>query len=187
MSVMSENPFHAPQSVPPSSPKQGNTEYVHDGSGRSSVRQVNVIAWLMIVQGILILLFSAFAFVYAYYITHIDSFFDGATAKELQQQMPPEFRERYYWLFTVWGIIAAILAILHFWSAWLNFDLRGRLLGIVTMALGLTMLFSCWCAPTSIGLAIYGLIIYFQPAVVHAFHLRQSGMTKQQVLATFVR
>ena len=85
----------------------------------------------------------------------------------------------------VMSVGAGILSFMHFLAAYFGFNYKHRVFGIATMILGLTTVFTFYCAPTSIGLAVYGLIIYFNPAVVKAFQLRKAGMDKQEMLAQF--
>jgi hypothetical protein len=44
---------------------------------------------------------------------------------------------------------------------------------------------ACYCAPTSIGVLVYGLIVYFNPAVVAAFELGKRGLRGDAILASF--
>ena len=104
-------------------------------------------------------------------------------------QQPPELdmmaQNMMLWGFGIVGGVILIISILHFIAAYLGFTYKGRVFGIVTMILGLGSLLSCYCAPTAIGLAVYGMIIYFNPAVSKAFALGKSGMKKQEILSHF--
>ena len=101
----------------------------------------------------------------------------------------PEMNKQMMTVFSIVCIVlsvgAVILSILHFVAAYFGFNYKHRVFGIATMILGLTTILTFYCAPTSIGLAVYGLIIYFNPAVVKAFQLRKAGMDKQEMLAHF--
>ncbi len=90
-------------------------------------------------------------------------------------------------MFAGWGGLSLLLAIAQIVAGALNFGFRGRMLGITTLLLGIASALTCYCAFTGIPLTIYGLIIYFNPAVAEAFRLRKSGLSKQEVLAQFVR
>jgi hypothetical protein len=74
---------------------------------------------------------------------------------------------------------------MHFMAAYFGFKYKYRVFGIVTMIAGLGAMLTCYCAPTAIGLGVYGMIIYFNPAVAKAFALAKSGMKKDQILANF--
>jgi hypothetical protein len=66
-----------------------------------------------------------------------------------------------------------------------NFRFRGRVLGIVSFCLGLVSMLGCYCAPTSIAVLVYGLMVYLNPAVVAAFEMGQQGMNGNSILASF--
>jgi len=66
-----------------------------------------------------------------------------------------------------------------------NFRFRGRVLGIVSFCLGLVSMLGCYCAPTSIALLVYGLMVYLNPAVVAAFDMGAQGMGGNAILANF--
>ena len=78
-----------------------------------------------------------------------------------------------------------ILSIMHFVAAYLGFKYRRRVFGIVSMIVGLGAMLTCYCAPTAIGLAVYGMIIYFNPAFAQAFAMGNAGMSKQDIMAKF--
>ncbi len=88
-------------------------------------------------------------------------------------------------VFGVESACAGVLGVLHLAAAYFGFDYRYRAFGITTLILGLCSLLTLYCAPTAIGLGIYGLIVYFNPAVVRAFELRKAGLSKQEMLAEF--
>ncbi len=186
---MSDNPFEAPKPLDStlSSPKDSDQHYHHDGSGRVFVRQVTVIAILMIVQGVLLAIFGLFCVGYAIFFGQIDSFIPAEARVEIDAQLPPGQRTLMIWLFGVWAVGSFVLGLLHVVTGIFNLGLRGRMLGITTLLLGIGSAMTCYCALTGIPLSIYGLIIYFHPAVGEAFRLRKTGLGKEQVLATFVR
>ncbi len=151
--------------------------------GRGHVQQIPVIASLLLAQGVLLLLYGLMMGGFAIFFTQSDMFLPQDANR------PQEVDEMVGWIlplvYGIMGGVVAILSIFHFVAAYLNFNYKGRTFGIVTMACGLVSSFTCYCAPTAIGLLVYGLIIYFKPAVSHAFELRRSGMTKQQILEQF--
>jgi uncharacterized membrane protein len=183
---MSDNPFQTPISAKQRS-EENLEQYRHDGSGRTFVRQVDVISILMIVQGVFLLLFALFCLGYAIFFGNMDSFLPEKERAEFERQLPPDSRTMMIIMFGAWGGLTAMLAILHVVTACFNLALRARTLGIVTLLLGIGSAMTCYCAITGIPLSIYGLIIYFNPATAEAFRLRKSGMSKPEVLATFVR
>ena len=62
-----------------------------------------------------------------------------------------------------------------------NLKYRGRTLGITALSLGGLAIFGCYCAPTAIGLLIYGLIIYLNQDVSRAFAMGEQGATPEQI------
>jgi hypothetical protein len=145
-----------------------------------------VIASLFIAQGVLLLLMGGYLIVLGVFMGNMDQFMPP------NAQQPAEFQDMMdtqttimLWGFGIVGGVIVIIAFLHFIAAYLGFTYKGRVFGIVTMIAGLLSMFSCYCAPTAIGLAVYGMIIYFNPAVTKAFALGKSGMKKQEILSHF--
>jgi hypothetical protein len=64
---------------------------------------------------------------------------------------------------------------------------RGRVFGMVTLVAGLGVVVSCYCLPTSIALAIYGLIVLLDRPVVTAFELGQQGYSSDEIQTAFAR
>lgn len=83
------------------------------------------------------------------------------------------------------GLPVLISGILRIVAGWKNYRFRGRTLGMVSIIAGLGSLFSCYCAPTAVGLLVYGLIIFVNPAVKAAFEMAKQGQSPEQILAAF--
>ena len=176
---MSENPFQAPQQPPPGQPPIGAPNL-----GRSYISQVPVISALMIAQGVLLLIFAILMIGYAIFFTRLDAFMPPEAQAEFQAQM----QGQQFIIAIVAGVFAGgilILSIMHFFAAYLGFKYRRRVFGIVTMIIGLGATLTCYCAPTAIGLAVYGMIVYFNPAVAQAFTMGDAGVSKQDIMARF--
>jgi hypothetical protein len=88
-------------------------------------------------------------------------------------------------LYVVIGIPLFISGILRVAAAWQNYHFKGRILSIVSIIVGMATLFSCYCAPTAVGLLVYGLILHLNPAVQAAFDMGRQGRTANQILAAF--
>jgi hypothetical protein len=56
---------------------------------------------------------------------------------------------------------------------------------MVSIIAGLSSMLSCYCAPTAVGLLVYGLILFLNPAVKTAFQMVEQGHSVDQVLAAF--
>ena len=175
---MTDNPFHAPQQ----SFTPGKMNQPGQLPGLSIVNQINVIAILMLIQGGLMMLMSAVAFFYAF----------GMPA--IFRSLPPdergaEFPEEMLFYFTLIGGLVGgfllLLALMHFLAGYWGLNFKGRLFGITTLVLGLASSLTIYCAPTAIGLAVYGLIIYFNGAAQQAFDMRDKGLTKNEIIRHF--
>ena len=157
---MSQNPFESPKPTETKKePTGGSLAYQHDGSGRTFVRQIGIVAGLMIAQGVLTSLFSIFCVGYSVMMMNFDAFDPGG---ELNDAFPAEQRQVLVLLFAVLAVVTFALSILYLIAGFKNYRLRGRGFGITTLLLGLCGVITCYCAPTGIALSIYGLIIYFK-------------------------
>src|SRR5205823_5880308 len=70
---------------------------------------------------------------------------------------------------------AANRGLLRIVAGLFNIRYRRRGLGIAALAVGLVTMMTAYCAPTAIGLAVYGLIVYLNEPVVLAFQMGDSG------------
>jgi hypothetical protein len=174
------NPYAAPTAV-------GGTAGVTtgDGTGRPGlVRHVLPVAILMIVQGALELL-MALIFV-AMTVAVPFMFPDGGAAAELRAGPPPGmFRTLMMAVYGVMGAGGLIAGVLHVTAGVFGLRFRRRMLGVVALTVGIASITTVYCAPTAIGLAIYGLITYLNPAVVAAFGLGDAGVPAADVRARF--
>jgi hypothetical protein len=66
----------------------------------------------------------------------------------------------------------------------MNYQFRGRVLGIVALTAGMATLITLFCLPTAIALAIFGLIVFVNKDSAPVFALRSQGYTREQVRAT---
>lgn len=89
-------------------------------------------------------------------------------------------------LYLFMGVPALLGGILRIVAGIRNFQFKSRTLGILSFVLGLGSLFSCYCTPTSIAIAVYGLIVMLNPAVKYAFDMGAQGMTSAQILNAFL-
>jgi hypothetical protein len=138
----------------------------------------------MIVQGALLLFFALIMIGYAIFVSRMDEFMPvDQQAAEMQEMM--EMQKVFTIVFVVVSGCGGLLGIMHFVAAYFGFNYKYRVFGIITMILGLSSMMTFYCAPTAIGLAVYGLIIYFNPAVAKAFQLRKTGTKKQEILGHF--
>jgi hypothetical protein len=71
------------------------------------------------------------------------------------------------------GIVPGIIQII---AGIRNFRLHGRIFGIVALVTGVLSIGTCYCAPTSVALMVYGLIIYLNNTSTQVFSLAQQGL-----------
>jgi hypothetical protein len=88
-------------------------------------------------------------------------------------------------VFAVIGATSLVAGVLRLVAGLLNLKFRGRRLGMVALAAGLLTLVTGYCAPSSIALAIYGLIVYFNEPVVLAFRMGDRGRTAREIRSAF--
>jgi uncharacterized membrane protein HdeD (DUF308 family) len=157
---MSNNPF---SDVPPSNPYAVSTEVSANGDGY--VKQIPIIGTLTIVQSILELLVGACVVGLGFFMEVMAN--NPKFVEEMQKSnMPPHFLT---WLYVGIGIVVLIVGIMRLVSGIMIVRKRGRMFGIISAIVGLGTSFTCYCAPTAIGLAIYTLVVLIQPAVAAEF------------------
>jgi hypothetical protein len=180
------NPFSDNPYAPPPSAATGSPSVFYatpaQASNRKLVGHVPVIAVLMMVQGGLELLMGASLIAMAGILPMLMKM-EGQPGN---QGPPPEF---FAWIMLViyggLGLLTIVAAVLHFYAGLRNYRFRNRTLGLVALAGGMVTVFTCYCAPTSIALAVYGLIVYLNADVAQAFELGESGQSKEDLLQRF--
>jgi len=84
------------------------------------------------------------------------------------------------------GVVLLLAGILRIYAGLQNFRYRGRVLGIISFVCGLVSMMGCYCAPTAIGMLIYGLIVYLNPAVQAAFEMGDKGVPADTIVNSFL-
>lgn len=98
---------------------------------------------------------------------------------------PPEMEWIFPIVYLVIGSLVLLAGILRIYAGVQNYRFRDRILGIVSLVLGLVSFIGCYCGPTGIAVLVYGLIIYLNPAVVAAFEMGKSGLKGDAILGSF--
>ena len=176
MTDSSQNPY----AIPPRA-AAADVQTYQGFSGRglpSTVQQVMVVSILQIVVGALELLVSA---ILAVYTGILGAMSTGAI------EMPEGEEEALF----VFGIISAVMlffgsaifiaAVLRIWSGIAGFRFKRRKMAIFASVLGMTSALTMYCSVFSIGMLIYGLIIYFDRNVKRAYEMAEQGMTPDQI------
>jgi hypothetical protein len=196
--------------------------------GNSSfVRQITIVAILMIINGVLTLGMSGFFFFFGAMVNEgqgefkrefkrelqrqeqmrnridrgvkgdeSDDFGDeqGGEMDEAQRRQMREVGEQADMVASlmagfglVAGALAALAGLLQIVAGIVNLGFKGRTLGLVALFSALAGSLTCYCAPTSIALAIYGLIVYFNSDVARAFELAGQGHSPNAIKAATYR
>lgn len=155
-------------------------------TGFGWVQQIRVVAILNCVQGGLECLMGMFG-------TGMGIFFVVMIQAERNNpgfgnnNRAPEGME---WVFGgvyfVFGIVVLLSGILRIYAGLQNFRYRGRVLGIISFVCGLVSMMGCYCAPTAIGMLVYGLIVYLNPAVQAAFEMGDKGVPADTIVNSFL-
>lgn len=177
--------------TPPSGPSYfSDNPYQTPGSDlnqprRGMVNQVRVVAILNAFQGLLELLM---ALLYG----GMGVMF-GVFLREEMRQGPgpaggpdPEMMANIFTgLFAFMAVGMVVIAILRIVAGVRNYFFQNRILGIVSVCLGLVTSMTVYCAPTSIAVAVYALVVLFNREVIEAFEMRSKGATPDDVTQTF--
>jgi hypothetical protein len=145
------------------------------------VHHVRVVAIMMIVQAALELLAAAGLGALAVFMPVV--------FRQMQNQPGMPNQPGIWILPLVYGGMAAaalISAVLHLVAGLRNYRFRGRTLGIVALACGMLSVFTCYCLPTAVAIAVYGLIVYLNPEASHAFRMGEAGSKPTEIIATFL-
>ena len=80
-------------------------------------------------------------------------------------------------LYALYGGMSAalfVIGVVGIIAGLKNCGYRSRVFGIISLVLNMGSILFCWCAPFSLGLLIFGLIIYLSPEADRAFNWRTS-------------
>ena len=176
--VNQKNPYAAPLSSLENPP--ANSPMGVDGK---FVRQVRVLAILMIVQGVLEALFGVYVAAMAAYMP----FAISQTANQNQTAQEAMIGQAMIWYLAVYGAVCLIVATFRIVAGILGLQFRGRLLGIISHILGVLMVITCYCTPTAMAICVYGCIVYFNAEVIDAFQMRASGAKTSDILNKYQR
>ncbi len=149
----------------------------------SMVQQVRVFGILNAVQGGLEVLMSLLFLFYAVFFPLM------MNNPEFNRGGGDEPPKEFFWgmsvYFGVTGGLTLIAAVSRIISGVMNWQFRSRSLTLFSLFICIASIFSCYCAPTSIAMLIYGLILMFSTPVKQAFALAQAGMAPDKILFEF--
>jgi hypothetical protein len=126
----------------------------------------------LIVQGALEIVFSLLGFMFIAMVQFIPN-------RDLTAMRPLGIMMAFL------SVPAAICGVLRIIAGWSNLHFRRRVLGMTALGVGLLTMITAYCAPTSIALAVYGLIVYLNEPVIAAFALGDRGHTVSEIKNAF--
>ena len=170
-----KNPYAAPSQMNPIPPNYGRRPAGYGQPGRGYVRQIPILAIMTIVQGALLSLMGIAFIGYGVFLPVMLN----SNGANFQPNGPPI--EIILVALIGIGVLILIIAALHIIGGIRNLKYRGRVFTIVAWTLGLIPALTCYCGPTSVGLAIWGLIVYLNPAVASAFKMGETGMGSREI------
>src|SRR5262245_46506253 len=145
------------------------------GLGAGWVRQVRTFAILNAVQGILEILLGLMMSVAGAIFPILGRMEE---VKKAEDGPPPE---QSLWImgivYLAIGLVVLACGILRIVAGVQNYRFKGRMLGLISIIVGVVPVFTCYCAPTAIGLLVFGLIIHLDAAVTAAFEMANQGKT----------
>lgn len=142
-------------------------------------RQIKVVAILLMVQGGLEAAMGMFLCVMGPVMFGIMS---SAPPPSSGGPAPPA--ALFGGIYLVMGIPTLIAGVLKIVAGVRNVKYRGKTLGFIALGSGILSAASCYCIPTALGVAIYGLIVYLNQNSARAFELGETGMPSDQIMAT---
>ena len=150
------------------------------------VGQVRIVSILMIVQGSLDVLVGLGLIGMGIFM----GIFMREAMQEQQLQQPnapsPEFMGNLMMgIYSGIGVVITIIGALNIFAGFRNWKFKGRTLGVLSLVAGIGAVFTCYCAPTSIALCIYGLIVYLNAPVAAAFRMGEEGYSGDEIIMTF--
>ena len=137
----------------------------------STVQQVRVSSSLQIMVGALELLAAAYLLVIVGVIA-----VESVLIRQADFRILIEFTAVSFGGFTIF-----IVAVLRIWSGIAGFKFKRRKMSIFASVLGITSALTGVCSIFSIGMLIYGLIIYLNRDVRRAYEMAEQGMTPDQI------
>jgi len=84
-------------------------------------------------------------------------------------------------IYTGMAIAGLVPGVLHLVAGIRNLSYRGRGLGLTALFTGILAIGTCYCSVTSIGLLIYGAIVYFNEQTARAFELGEQGYSTAEI------
>ena len=136
-------------------------------------RHVATVALLLIVQG-------AFDLVVGLALTGMAVFVAAGQAAALAERLPVEPRIAA----VLFGPALLAAGTLKIAAGIRNHSYRGRLLGMVALSSCAFSMTNCYCAPLSLALMVFGLIVYRHPDSARVFLMGGQGLSREWIDAS---
>ncbi len=190
---MSDNPYSEPV-INPYGPTLNVGTAVESGPislppemKRGLVNHVPIIGVLMIVQGVFDALMAIGTTIYAVFMPTL---FEEIQRQGAQgnpgQPMPAGAAVAMTAVVGVMALVMFVVGILAVYSGIQLLKYRSRVLAISSLCGGMATIITCYCFPSSILLAIYGLVVLLNPSVKLAFDLRSRGHEADTIQRAFL-
>ncbi|MCA9120296.1 MAG: hypothetical protein H6822_33350 [Planctomycetaceae bacterium] len=151
------------------------------------VGQVRIVSILMMIQGALDLLAGLGLIGMGFFMAFAmqEAFANNPQAQQGNGPPPETVVNMVSWIYGGLGAVVGSIGMLNLFAGYRNWKYKARTLGIISLVSGLGTIFSCYCAPTSLALCIYGLIVYLNASVASAFRMGEDGYTADEIAMTF--
>jgi hypothetical protein len=148
------------------------------------VRQVLVVAILMIVHGVMV---AGLGLLFVVGSAGAPTFLDAAMQgnKEIGPEDKAKIIEVASAVYLSLGVVALVVGVLHIAGGICCLRFRARALPLIALFANILSSFTCYCTPTSLAMAIYGMIVLFNGEVAKAFAMGAQGATPDEIKRAF--
>lgn len=180
-----ENPYQSPSSdEPDSAAKSSDWDEGDDPRTIGKARHVPTVAMLMMVHGVLLIL-AAFGLIGVMIFVTPQIGEQIEKQQEMQQRQNPNAPQLskdgmttlLYGVYGGMSVVLFIIGALGIYAGLRNHGYNNRILGVVSLVLNMGSILFCYCLPLSLGLLIFGLIIYLSPEAERAFRWKSENAT----------
>jgi hypothetical protein len=178
------NPYEAPTGGTPNSFGLGPLPSPQEPG---MVGQVRIVSILMMVQGSLDLLVGLGLIGMGIFmgIFMREAMMENPQFRQANGPSPDFMANMMAGIYGGLGVVIGIIGALNIFAGYRNWKFKSRTLGIVSLVAGLGPIFTCYCAPTSLALCIYGLIVYLNVPVAAAFRMGEEGYSGDEITMAF--
>ena len=178
------NPYETPMDIEPS---HGKNAEIPPAQHPGMVGQIRIVSILMMVQGGLNLLagFGLIAMGVFMGFAMKDAFAQNQQLQQGDGPSPEVMANIMSFGYGGIGVMVLIIGFLNIYAGYRNWQYKSRTLGIVAFFSGLGTILTCYCAPTSLALCIYGMIVYLNSSSTLAFRMGEDGFSGDQITMTF--